>query len=203
MSKKLLFGLGILAVGMLLITGVSHAAVQDSDTCLISVTPPSNYEVTIATASAADGIDLGTVGTLGEVRYNTTITTVTNSGSVVSDWKIKVDNAATWMVDDSNSNIDTVGVDTVTICAVFGNTTSAVPTDDTYFGGGSVDLLKTTVQNMTTAAYNNGDAGVDGDNVGAGDAFRLHIRMRTPSGTTVTAKQQFRVTIEAHPSSEF
>lgn len=204
MSKKLLFSLGILAVGMLLITGVGNAAVEDSDSCLISVTPPSDYGITITTASA-DGIDLGTVGTLGEILYNTTITTVTNSGEVVSDWKIRVDDAVTWVVDDSNTDANAVGVNTVTICAVFGSTTSAVPEDDTYFDADSdsVDLLRTTVQNMTTTAYNNGDAEVDGDNVGAGDAFRLHIRMMTPSDTTVTTKQQFRVTIEAHESTSF
>ena len=202
MSKKICWGLLALFVGMLVFSGTANAAAEAQDTCLISVTPPSDYAIEITTASASDGIDLGTVGTLGEVRYNTTVATVTNSGSVVSDWKISVDNAADWMVNDSNNDPDTVGVDTVTICAVLAETTVAVPTDDTYFDAvGATDLLRTTAQNMSAGNYAYDTA--DGDNVGAASEYRLHIRMKTPSNTTVTAKQQFKVHIEAWASSTF
>ena len=202
MSKKISRILLVLCIA--LVSAVAMNVEAATDSCLISVTPPTNYGITITTPSATNGIDFGSIA-LQDVEYNTLVTTVTNSGSVVSDWKIKLESLDTWMVDDSNvamgadGDNTNVGVDTVTICAVLAETSVAVPSDDTYFD--AADLLKTTLQNMASSSYAYDTA--DGNNVGAGTAYRLHTRIKGPSNTTVTSEQQFRITVETYASDEF
>ena len=200
--KRLISSIGILALGLMVFSGVSYAGtLQDSDTCLITVQPPTNYSIRIDTPSV-NGIDFGTIN-LQQVKYNTAITTVTNDGSVVSDWKIKVTKLNTWMVDDSNTGMGAdgdstnVGVDTVTISAVLAETSVGVPTDDTYFDtvGDCYDLLKTSLVNMTSDYHSYSTA--DGDDVPATQQYRLHTRIKGPQSTTDTGVQQFTLTIEA------
>ncbi len=199
--KRLVSKIILIILSMLIISGISYAQSQAEDSCLLTVQPPTNFSIRIDTPSATLGIDFGNI-TLNEVKYNTLITTVTNDGSVVSDWRIKITQLNTWMVNDSNTDRNSVGVDTVTLCAVLTSSTTVVPTDDTYFDtvGDCYDLLKTSLQNMTTDYYCYGTDGngntVDGDDVPANASYRLHTRMKGPSSTTDIGQQQFRLTIE-------
>jgi hypothetical protein len=131
---------------------------------------------------------------------------VTNSGSVVADWRRRADDAAGWYLDDNNSDKDVVGTDTATLCAII-TATSDDPSDIDEGDFGDEDLLNNTRTltdcDMDGNQYSSDGSGVDGDSVGSGEQRRLWIRLKTPSNTTTIDAQQFRLYIEALASNTF
>jgi hypothetical protein len=202
------FFIVVMAVFGIILLGSAINAHAASDTCLISMSPPTSFAVRIDTPSAGNGFSFGNVK-LNTVYISSAptvgISTVTNSGEVVADWKIRADDAAGWYLDDTNANKDTVGTDTATLCAII--TTVATAPSDIDDGDFHIsdDLLKNspggTDGEMNSDQYN--DGGTDGDDVGAGEQRRLWIRLKTPDNTTTIDAQQFRMYIETYAPSEF
>jgi len=191
MSRKILFVLTIFILGM-----ASLMAQQAEDSCVISMTPPTNYGVTIDTPTG--GLNLGNVN-LDTVYFSSStvgISTVTNSGSVVSDWKIRGEALDTWTLIWSNG-IDGVQKDSATIAGILTSTTTNA---GTY---GNNDLLMTSSGNMVGDSYSSDGSGVDGDDVPASGQRRIHFRIHTPNQTTVTTQQRFKIIIEAYDPTTF
>ncbi|RLD16206.1 MAG: hypothetical protein DRI22_01485 [Caldiserica bacterium] len=191
MSRRILLVLTIFVLGI-----ASLMAQEASDSCLILMSPPTEYGVKIDTPTG--GLNLGNVQ-LDTVYFSSStvgISTVTNSGSVVSDWKIRGVALDTWQL-YWGGGLDGVQKDSATIAAILTSTT----TNGGTFG--SNDMVMTSAGSMTGNSYSSDGSGVDGNDVPAGGQRRIHFRIHTPNQTTVTTQQRFRIIIEAYSADTF
>ena len=198
-NKKFFKGLMALFTAILAFSGVSMAA--STATCVIYVTPPSEFSVSIDTPTG--GINFGSVE-LDTVYISSAagigISTVTNNGQIVSDWKIRASVSDTWsLIPNSGNTKETVGMDQMNLCMVFKSTATSIIGESDFADGDMVDI---TTQNLDDPAFV-AEAGYDGDNVGKDEKRHMFFRIRTPDNTTVTAQQRFRVIIDAYFPDEF
>ncbi len=193
--KKLIGIIGLMVIGgILLVSGIAGA----DDACIISVSPPSSYGVTISTP--AGGIDFGNVSLDTVYVYDGTAT-VTNTGEVVADWQIRGVDASTWSLTAySAGDKDSIGENQMNMCVVFASMTYVGAPTDAEFD--ATDIVDATSRKVDNSEHSISAAG-DGDDIGASASRMMFFRIHTPNGTTTTEEQDFKVYIEAMESNTF
>ncbi|MFH1415066.1 MAG: hypothetical protein ABIH89_03140 [Elusimicrobiota bacterium] len=196
--NRLIKIIGILVVGIiLLLPAAGMAAIEDAEVCTISITMGTlAYGVTMTTPT----ISFANVVLDSTNVYTAGVSTVTNSGDIISDWKIKGEkvSASTWTLVHAGGK-DVVGENQATLCAIL-TPVATYDVKNSSFTDADVIQAAGAVANMTTTGF---AEGADGDNVPAAGVRRLWFRLHTPSSTTSDDEQKFKITIEAHPSSAF
>ena len=206
MSKRILTGLVGMVVGMVVFAGLAHAG--STSTCVIYVTPPTNYSVQISTPDG--GIDFGdvkldTIYISSSVAGGIGISTVTNNGNVTSDWKIRAESLDDWTLTSRSGNTkDTVAEDQMNLTVILSSTTYEGDVGEGDFD--NYDIAENTSYDMFAGSYTiTGSPAADGDGNGIqkDEQRRIWFRIKTPDNTTVKAEQKFRVYVEAWDAGTF
>ena len=178
--KKLILAAVAVAIGV----GAVYAA--NPDQLIVTCTPSLTYAVTISTPAA--GLTFSAVD-VNQTYVNTDTATVTNSGNVSADWTIKGAAIDTWQLASAP------GSDAVRLlgCLKDGTATS---------GEFDVNLDTITVVEADLNAYNY-TAGTTGNNVAVSGSRLMSLRLDSPTDSTVSIDQKFRVEIKAYVSSKF
>jgi len=183
MARKTVGILGMV-VGAILITSAVYGANPDS--CEVSCTPVISYSVAISTP--ADGFALGNVN-LNTTYVHSATATIKNNGDASADWKIKGAALDTWTLGSES------GADTVLLLGVLKAGLAASGEFDV-----TNDTITVTEANMDATHYS---VDQNGDDVAKDATRNLSIRMDTPTDTSVTTEQRFRIEIKAYVSSTF
>ncbi len=172
---------------LLMMAGVVGMAYGlNPDSFEISCTPSLTYAVTISTPAGG----LTFTGVAPNTTYvNSSTATVTNSGNVSADWKIKGTELNNWTLGAaSGSNIVRLLGALKSVIAVSGDFST---TDD---------LITTAEREMNNIQHTVDQTGND---VTISDQRLLSIRLDSPTDSTYETVQKFRVEIKAYPSSTF
>ncbi|GEM_PF-2853300 len=170
-------------------TSVMAEDPEDDDSITISMTPSVDYAVSIDQENYSFGeIELNSV----YLSTDTEITVYNSPSGVVSDWKIRGSDTGDWSLGESSDE------DQIQLRALLSETTvEGSEMDDAGLWEG--EGLGAAAESITDTAHDldYGYDGADGSSVAAGEEKRIWFRLDTPEGTTVSAEQNFTVTIEA------
>jgi len=180
MKKTILAALAVVAMGL----GMVYAGIQDA--FIVTCSPSLTYAVTITTPSA--GLTFPAVA-VGQSYVNSDTATVKNSGNVSADWTIKGAALDTWQLGSSQ------GSDTAMLLACLKSSIAGLGDFDT-----ALDTVTASEADMNASNYS---AGQNGNNVAMNATRLLSLRLDSPSDTSVSDDQRFRVEIKAYVSSKF
>lgn len=199
----LVFVFSVMVMGVVSV----RAEMQGSGEITISMNPPSEYGITIS----QEAYDFGDVTLDSSYLSTDEVITVTNSGLLVADWKIRGDHSQSdWKLAGQMDPAVTPNVDEIHLMAVLSDTLTDGSAIDGYTWVENDSIIHDVASQMVrvgedlSAGRHTYDGSATGDDVGSGESRRIWFKLRTPGDTTVHATaQEIGVTIEAWDAATF